>query len=240
MGAYPPRGVTRTDGTNRQRLTESVATPDIASTDTRGQPTVYDVVITGVGAKDKFRGAAARNAEIKKHKHYDSHKQACREAGSTDRRLDTEMIPLAIETLGTAGGELQELGKALKRSFETTVLPIYDCSAAADFHNTWVYRLSTTVQRGTAEIIYNVVQGNRAPLSAIRIAKDGQIVGAAARDFRHKVDSGAPNKRATRAPKTKTASGDDSSGNAAVAQEPTARRSSRIANSRSRVADTAD
>jgi len=239
VGAYPPRGVTRTDGTNRQRLTESVATPDIASTDTRGQPTVYDLVITGVRAKDKFRGAAARNAEIKKHKHYDSHKQACREAGSTDRRLDTEMIPLAIETLGTAGEELQELGKALKRSFETTVLPIDDCSAAADFHNTWVYRLSTTVQRGTAEIIYNVVQGNRAPLSAIRIAKDGQIVEAVARDCRHKGDSGAP-KRATRTSKTKTASGDDSSGNAAVAQEPTARRSSRIANSRSRVADTAD
>jgi hypothetical protein len=31
--------------------------------------TVYDVVITGVRTKDKFRGAAARNAEIKKHKH---------------------------------------------------------------------------------------------------------------------------------------------------------------------------
>jgi len=96
-----------------------------------------------------------------------------------------------------------------------------------------VYRLSTTVQRGTAEIIYNVVQGNRAPLSAIRIAKDGQIVEAVARDCRHKVDRGTP-KRATRKSKT------NSSGNAAVAQEPAARRSSRIANSRSRVADTAE
>ena len=35
-----------TDDSGRQRLTESVATPDIASVDTRGQPTVYDVVIT--------------------------------------------------------------------------------------------------------------------------------------------------------------------------------------------------
>jgi hypothetical protein len=50
---------------------------DIASIDTREQPTVYDVVITGVRAKDKFGGAEARNAEIKKHKHYGSHKQAC-------------------------------------------------------------------------------------------------------------------------------------------------------------------
>ena len=145
-----------------------------------------------------------------------------RSAGRRDaRRLDTEMIPLAIETLGAAGEELQELGKALKRSFETTVLPVDDSSAAADFHNTWVYRLSTTVQKGTTEIIYNAVQGNRAPLSAIRIAKDGQVVEALARDCRHKIGSGTL-KRATRRPKTKT----DSSGNAAVAQEPVARRSS--------------
>jgi hypothetical protein len=73
-------------------------TPDIASIDTRGQPTVYDVVITGVRVKEKFRGAAARNAEIKKHRHYDSHKQACKEADSIDRRLGTEMMPLAIGT----------------------------------------------------------------------------------------------------------------------------------------------
>ena len=79
------------------------------------------------------------------------------------------MIQLAIEeTLGTAGEELQEPGKALIKPFETTVLPVDDSSAAADFHNTWAYRLPTTVQRGTAEITYNVVQGNRAPLSAIR------------------------------------------------------------------------
>ena len=77
---------------------------------------------------------------------------------------------------------------------------------------------------GTAEIIYNVVQGNSAPLSAVRIARDGQVVKALARDCRHKVSSGKP-KRATRKPKIKTASGDDSSGNAAVVQEPAAYRS---------------
>jgi hypothetical protein len=74
--AYPLRGFARTDGICRQGPTESVATSEIASIDKRGQPTVYDVVITGVRAKDKFRRAAARNAEIKKHRHYDSHKQA--------------------------------------------------------------------------------------------------------------------------------------------------------------------
>ena len=82
------------------------------------------------------------------------------------------------------------------------------------------------------------MQGNRAPLSAIRIAKDGQVVEALARDCRHKVGSGT-HKWATKS-KTKTASADDSSGNAAVAQEPAARRCSRIANSRSGLADTAE
>ena len=128
-------------------------------------------------------------------------------------------------------------GRNSKRSFETTVLPVDDCSAAADFHNTSAYRPLTTVQRGTAEIIYNVAQGNRAPLSTIIIAKDEKFVEALTRDCRHKVGSGTP-KRATRRPKTKTTFGDDSSDNAAVAREPG--RSSRIANSRSRIADTAE
>jgi hypothetical protein len=80
----------------QQGLTDSAASPDIASIDARGQPTVYDVVITGVRARTSIRGAAARNTGIKNHKHYDSHKQACREAGSTGRRLDSEMIRLYI------------------------------------------------------------------------------------------------------------------------------------------------
>jgi hypothetical protein len=73
-GTLAVRLRSRTDDTGRQRLIESAATPDIAFIDTRGQPTVCDVVIIGVRAKDKFRGAAAIIEEIKNHKHYDSHK----------------------------------------------------------------------------------------------------------------------------------------------------------------------
>jgi hypothetical protein len=113
-GENPPKRLARTDGTCRQVLTKSVVTPGVASVDTRGQPTVYDEMITGKG---KFRGAAARNAAIKKK--YD------RDTGE-DRRLDTEMIPLAIERLGTAG---EVLGKAFKLCFETTVLPVDGSSA---------------------------------------------------------------------------------------------------------------
>ena len=94
----------------------------------------------------------------------------------------SHVVPLAIETMGTAGIELQELSRVLKRSFETTILPKDDSSAASDFNSTWVYRLSTTIQRGTADIIYNVAQSTRAPLSTMRIAKDGQIVETITRD----------------------------------------------------------
>ena len=73
----------------------------------------------------------------------------------------------------------------------------------------WVYRLSTTVQRGTAESIYNVVQGNRAPLSAISIAKDGQVVEAIARDdCRNKAALRQAVGGTSRKSKTQTASGD--------------------------------
>ena len=150
IGAYPPRGNNRKDGTGRQVITESVVTPDIAATDTRGQQTYYDMVITGVTQADGFRGSAAARAEKRKNQHYEGHIQACRKAGSTDKRLDIEMVPLAIETTGTAGIEMQELSKVLKRSFETTILPKDDSAAAADFNHTWVYRLPTTIQRGTS------------------------------------------------------------------------------------------
>ena len=70
----------------RQKLTESVATLDKASIVTRGQPTIYDVVIAG----------ARSNRDI-----YDGNPRYM--------MLDTEMIPLAIETLGAAGEEFKEV-----------------------------------------------------------------------------------------------------------------------------------
>ena len=42
--------------------------------------------------------------------------------------------------------------------------------------------MSTTLQRGTAEIVYGVVQGEKAPMSAARMAKDQQVVDAVLRD----------------------------------------------------------
>ena len=50
------------------------------------------------------------------------------------------------------------------------------------FNDAWVYRISTTLQRGTADIVYGVTQGEKAPMSAARMAKDQQVVEAVLRD----------------------------------------------------------
>ena len=62
------------------------------------------------------------------------------------------------------------------------MLPISNASAAAAFSDAWVYQISTTLQRGTAEIVYGVTQGGKAPMSAARMAKDQQMAEAALRD----------------------------------------------------------
>jgi hypothetical protein len=72
---------------------------------------VYDVVITGVRAKDKFRGAAARNVEIKSTSITTA---ISRPAG---RRVLGWEVRYGNGTAGGRGG-LQELGKTLKRSFK--------------------------------------------------------------------------------------------------------------------------
>ena len=143
------------------------------------------MVVVGVTHKDGFKGAAAARAEKKKHEHYNNHKRKCRDEGNTDSRLDVELIPLALEATGTTavGREVKELGKDLKHAYETRVLPISDGASAADaFSDAWVYRILTTLQRGTAEIVYGVTQGENAPMSTARMAKDQQMAEAVLRD----------------------------------------------------------
>jgi hypothetical protein len=77
-----------------------------------------------------------------------------------------ELTPLALEVTGAVGREVNELGKDLTHAYETRVLPISNASAAAAFNDAWVYWTSTVLQRGTAEIIYGVIQGEKVPMSA--------------------------------------------------------------------------
>ena len=182
VGTFPPRGEPRRDGSGRHDTTLHVVTPDLVSTNPQGGATAYDVVVVGVTHKDGFKGAAAARAEQKKHEHYNNHKKKCRDEGNLDARLDVELIPLALEVTGAVGREVKELGKDLKHAYETRVLPISNASAAAAFNDAWVYRISTTLQRGTAAIVYGVTQGEKAPMSAARMAKDQQVVEAVLRD----------------------------------------------------------
>ena len=80
------------------------------------------------------------------------------------------------------GHEVKELGKYLKHAYGTRVITISNASAATAFNDAWVYRISTTVQRGMAEIVYGVTQGEKAPMTAARIAKDQQVAEAVLRD----------------------------------------------------------
>jgi hypothetical protein len=80
------------------------------------------------------------------------------------------------------GNEVKELGKDLKHAYEISVLKISNASAAAAFTEAWVYRISTTLQQDTAEIVYGVTQGEKAPMSAARMAKDQQVVEAVLHD----------------------------------------------------------
>ena len=80
------------------------------------------------------------------------------------------------------GNEVKGLGKDLKHAYETRVLSISNAPAAVAFNDAWVYRISTTLQRGTADIVYGVTQGEKAPMSAVRMAKDQQVVEAVLRD----------------------------------------------------------
>ena len=161
-----------------------MVTPDLVSTNPQGGTTACDVVVVGSHIKTglKFKGAAAARAEKKKHEHYNNHKRKCRDEGNTDSRLDVEPIPLALEATGAVGREVKELVKDLKHAYETRVLPISNASAAAAFSDAWVYQISTTLQRDTAEIVYGVTQGGKAPMSAARMAKDQQMAEAALRD----------------------------------------------------------
>ena len=74
--------------------------------------------------------------------------------------------------MGAVGREVKELGNDLKHAHKTRVLSISNASVAAAFSDAWVYRISTILQRGTAEIVYGVTQGEKELMSAARMAKD--------------------------------------------------------------------
>jgi hypothetical protein len=183
IGTFSPRGEPRKHGSGWHDTTMHVVTPDLVSKNPQGGTTAYDVVVVGVTHKDGFKGSAAARAETKNTSTTTTTRESAEtKEANTDSRLDVGLIPLALEATGAVGNEIKVLEKDLKHAYGTRVLSISNASAAAAFNDAWVYRISTTLQRGTADIVYGVTQGEKAPMSAARMAKDQQVVEAVLRD----------------------------------------------------------
>jgi hypothetical protein len=104
------------------------------------------------------------------------------------------MVPLALETLGTAGRPFLELAAVLKRLYGTRVLPQNNPSVVSTFHSAWAHRVSTILQRGTAAMIH-VTRGMAAPVAWGCATEDVQVLQVLANDIqipaRPKVAKGA-------------------------------------------------
>ena len=89
-----------------------------------------------------------------------------------DDRLGTEVIPVVFETHGAAGPSACRLFAITRHQFGSLVLPCEDKSGEQVFYAAWVHRVSSALQRGTAEMIFNIAEGNR---TQSRRAKDVDV-----------------------------------------------------------------
>ena len=59
-----------------------------------------------------------------------------------------------------------------RHQFGSLVLPCEDRSGEQTFYAAWVHRVSSALQRGTAEMIHNIAEGNR---TTSRRTKDVEV-----------------------------------------------------------------
>ena len=128
---------------------------DIVATNQNGEKSAVDFMVTRVKprAADALHAAKA-GEKMKRHK-YDTFLQRCAEESPHDDRLETEVIPVVFETHGAAGPSACE-----------------EKSGEQVFYAAWVHRVSSALQRGTAEMIFNIAEGNR---TQSRRAKDVDV-----------------------------------------------------------------
>ena len=70
------------------------------------------------------------------------------------------IVPVVFETHGAAGPETCAMLSTVRHQFSNVALPCEDKSSEAVFFTAWMHRVSTTLQRGTALMIYNIARGN--------------------------------------------------------------------------------
>ena len=145
---------------------------DIVATDQNGEKSAVDFMVTRVKprAADALHAAKA-GEKMKRHK-YDTFLQRCAEESPHDDRLETEVIPVVFETHGAAGPSACRLFAITRHQFGSLVLPCEDKSGEQVFYAAWVHRVSSALQRGTAEMIFNIAEGNR---TQSRRAKDVDV-----------------------------------------------------------------
>ena len=88
------------------------------------------------------------------------------------------MLPLLFETFGAAGKTMLDLTRRVRKQYRAYILDHDDPKAEQVFHSTWMNRISTSLQIGTANMIHNIAMGRR---TRGRPAKDFHIMQSAGR-----------------------------------------------------------
>ena len=109
-------------------------------------------------AKQPLQAATA--GEKGKIQKYSTFLQKCANENPDDPRLRTKVIPVVFETHGAAGREACAMFAMVRHQFSNVALPCEDKSSESIFFSAWMHRVSTTLQRGTALMIYNIARGN--------------------------------------------------------------------------------
>ena len=115
--------------------------------------------------------AAIAGEKGKTHK-YRTFIQRCANENPDDPRLRATVVPVVFETHGAAGPEACAMFKMVRHQFSNVALPCEDKSSESIFFSAWMHRVSTTLQRGTALMIYNIARGNT---TKARRTKEGEF-----------------------------------------------------------------
>ena len=134
--------------------------PDIIATDQNNERAAFDLMCTRVKPNAKQPLQAATAGEKGKIQKYSTFLQKCANENPDDPRLRTKVIPVVFETHGAAGREACAMFAMVRHQFSNVALPCEDKSSESIFFSAWMHRVSTTLQRGTALMIYNIARGN--------------------------------------------------------------------------------
>ena len=72
-----------------------------------------------------------------------------------------KLATLLFETSGAAGKTMLDLTRRVRKQYRAYILDHDDPKAEQVFHSTWMNRISTSLQIGTANMIHNIAMGRR-------------------------------------------------------------------------------